>query len=115
MPCLTEVKEHGKVDGVRVAAMMQSTFEGAGTPRYTSWAIAPAIGGWDRWLERRLVVERQRTEVTERDFRVPDQDHVAVQEQKEDGGRDDAEEDLRLDHGDEDGREPHSRNQSQSV
>jgi hypothetical protein len=36
---LTEVKEQGKVDGVRVAAMMQSTFEGAGTPRYTSWVI----------------------------------------------------------------------------
>ena len=89
MPCLTEVKEHGKVDGVRVAAMMQSTFEGARTPRYTSWVIAPAVGDWDRWIEWRLVVERQRAEVTERGFRVPDKGHVAVQEQKEDGGRDD--------------------------
>lgn len=36
---LTELKERGKVDGVRVAAMMQSTCEGAGLPRYTSWVI----------------------------------------------------------------------------
>ena len=36
---LTEVKEHGKVDGVRIAALMQSTFEGVGLPRYTSWVI----------------------------------------------------------------------------
>jgi hypothetical protein len=69
---LTEVKEHGKVDGVRVAAMMQSTFEGAGTPRYTSWVIVSAAGEWDRWLEWRLVVGRQRAEMAERGFRVPD-------------------------------------------
>ena len=36
---LTEVKEHGKVDGVRVAALMQSTIEAAGLPRYISWII----------------------------------------------------------------------------
>ena len=36
---LVEVKERGKVDGVRVAALMQSTFEGAGLPRYTIWVI----------------------------------------------------------------------------
>jgi hypothetical protein len=36
---LVEVKERGKVDGVRVAALMQSTAEGAGIPRYTSWVI----------------------------------------------------------------------------
>ena len=36
---LTEVKEHGKVDGVRVAALMQSTIEGSGVPRYISWVI----------------------------------------------------------------------------
>ena len=36
---LVEVKERGKVDGVRVAALMQSTVEGAGIPRYTSWVI----------------------------------------------------------------------------
>ena len=70
---LTEVKEHGKVDGVRVAAMMQSTFEGAGTPRYTSWIIVSAqVDYWERWAEWRLVVGRQRAEVTEHGFRVPE-------------------------------------------
>ena len=70
---LTEVKEHGKVDGVRVAAMMQSTFEGAGTPRYTSWIIVSVqVDYWERWAEWRLAVGRQRAEVTEHGFRVPD-------------------------------------------
>ncbi len=70
---LTEVKEHGKVDGVRVAAMMQSTFEGAATPRYTSWVIVSArVDYWESWAEWRLVVGRQRAEVTERGFRLPE-------------------------------------------
>jgi hypothetical protein len=69
---LTEVKEHGKVDGVRVAAMMQSTFEGMGTPRYTSWVIVSAHVDWEKWAEWRLVVGRQRAVVTERGFRVPE-------------------------------------------
>ena len=45
---LTEVKEHGKVDGVRVAALMQSVFEGAGLPRYTSWIIVSAHVDWEK-------------------------------------------------------------------
>ena len=45
---LTEVKEQGKVDGVRVAAVMQSTFEGAGLPRYTSWVIVSAHADWEK-------------------------------------------------------------------
>lgn len=69
---LTEVKEHGKVDGVRVAAMMQSTVEGGGIPRYTSWVIVSAHVDWEKWAEWRLVVGRQRAEVTEHGFRVPD-------------------------------------------
>jgi hypoxanthine phosphoribosyltransferase len=70
---LTEVKERGKVDGVRVAALMQSTFEGAGMPRYTSWVIVSApLDSWEKWAEWRLVVARQRAEVTERGFRVPE-------------------------------------------
>jgi hypothetical protein len=70
---LVEVKEHGKVDGVRVAAMMQSTFEGAGMPRYTSWVIVSARADhWDEWAEWRLVVGRQRAEITERGCRVPE-------------------------------------------
>ena len=69
---LTELKERGKVDGVRVAAMMQSTFEGAGLPRYTSWVIVSAHADWESWAEWRLVVGRRRAEVTEHGFRVPD-------------------------------------------
>ena len=69
---LTEVKEQGKVDGVRVAAMMQSTFESAGTPVYTSWVIVSAHVDWEKWAEWRFVVGRQRAEVTEQGFRVPD-------------------------------------------
>ena len=69
---LTEVKEQGKVDGVRVAAMMQSTFEGAGIPRYTSWVIVSAHVDWEKWAEWRLVVGRRRAEMTEHGFRVPD-------------------------------------------
>jgi hypothetical protein len=69
---LTEVKEHGKVDGVRVAAMMQSTFECAGLPRYTSWVIVSAHVDWEKWAEWRLVVGRQRGEVTERGYHVPE-------------------------------------------
>ena len=69
---LTEVKEQGKVDGVRVAAMMQSTFEGAGLPRYTSWVIVSAHVDWEKWAEWRLVVGRQRGEVSERGCHVPE-------------------------------------------
>ena len=68
---LVEVKEQGKVDGVRVAALMQSTFEAAGAPRYTSWVIVSACVDWEKWAEWRLVVGRQRAEVTEQGFRVP--------------------------------------------
>ena len=70
---LTELKERGKVDGVRVAAMMQSTFEGAGLPRYTSWVIVSArVDHWEEWAEWRFVVGRQRAAVTEHGFRVPE-------------------------------------------
>ena len=69
---LVEVKEHGKVDGVRVAALMQSTVEGAGVPRYTSWVIVTGRADWESWTEWRLVVGRQRAEITEHGFRVPD-------------------------------------------
>lgn len=68
---LAEVKERGKVDGVRVAALMQSTFEGAGLPRYTSWVIVSAPMEWETWAEWRLVVGRQRAEIAEGGSRVP--------------------------------------------
>ncbi len=78
---LTEVKEHGKVDGVRVAAMMQSTFESAGLPRYTSWVIVSArVDHWEQWAEWRLVVGRQRAEVTEHGCRVPEKLVVLTEE-----------------------------------
>ncbi len=69
---LTEVKEQGKVDGVRVAAMMQSTFEGSASPRYTSWVIVSAHVDWEKWAEWRFVVGRQRGEITEHGYRVPE-------------------------------------------
>ncbi len=36
---LTEVRERGKVDGVRVAPLIQSVTEGGGLPRYTAWIV----------------------------------------------------------------------------
>jgi hypothetical protein len=69
---LVEVKERGKVDGVRVAALMQGTVEGAGIPRYTSWVIVSAhVDYWEKWAEWRLVAGRQRAEITEHGFRSP--------------------------------------------
>jgi hypothetical protein len=77
---LVEVKEHGKVDGVRVAALMQSVFEGAGVPRYTSWIIVSAHVDWEKWAEWRLVVGRQRAEVSEHGCRVPEKLAVLTEE-----------------------------------
>ena len=68
---LTEIKEAGKIDGVRVAAMLQSTTEGGGIPRYTSWVVVSAQVDWEKWAEWRLLVGRQRAEVTEHGLRVP--------------------------------------------
>jgi hypothetical protein len=66
------VKERGKVDGVRLAALMQSATEGAGTPRYTSWVIVSAHVDWELWAEWRLLVGRQRAALTEDGFQVPE-------------------------------------------
>jgi hypothetical protein len=68
---LTEVKERSKADGIRVAALMQSSIEGAGIPRYTSWVIVSAPLDWETWAEWRLVVGRQRAEVTDQGFCPP--------------------------------------------
>ena len=43
---LGELKERGKVYGVRVAALLQSVTEGTGVPRYTSWVIVSAHVDW---------------------------------------------------------------------
>jgi hypothetical protein len=69
---LVEVKERGKGDGVRVAALMQSNVEGAGLPRYTSGVIVCAPLDWETWAEWRLVVGRQRAGITEHGCGVPD-------------------------------------------
>jgi len=69
---LAEVKAHGPRDAVRVAALMQSTVEGAGLPRYTSWVIVSGRVAGERWAEWRLVAGRQRAEITEHGFRVPE-------------------------------------------
>jgi len=68
---LTEVKEQGKLDGVRVEAMVKRAPEGAGIQRYASWVVVTADGDWGQWLEWRLLVGRQRGEVTEEGCRVP--------------------------------------------
>jgi hypothetical protein len=68
---LAEVKAQDQVDAVRVAALMHSAVEGAGTPRYTSWVIVSAGGDAVPWAEWRLAVGRQRAEITEGGFRVP--------------------------------------------
>ena len=77
---LTEVKERGKVDGVRVAAMMSSTIE-AGLPTYTGWIIVSVHGDcFDTWVEWRLATGRQRAEITEKGDRVPDKLSVFTEE-----------------------------------
>jgi hypothetical protein len=78
-----EVRERGKVDGVRLAALMQSVTEGAGTPRYTSWVIVSASVDWETWAEWRLLVGRQRAEITEHGFRVPERLAALTQERLE--------------------------------
>jgi hypothetical protein len=69
---LGEVRERGKVDGVRLAAVMQSTTEDSGTPRYTSWVIVSAQVDWEKWTEWRLLVGRQRAALTGDGFQVPE-------------------------------------------
>jgi len=68
---LGEVSAHGPDDGVRVAALMQSTVEGVGMPRYTSWVIVSGRVAGEQWAEWRLVVGRQRAEITEHGVGVP--------------------------------------------
>ena len=69
---LGEVRDAGKADGVRLAAVMQSAVEGAGTLRYTSWVIVSAEVDWQKWTEWRLLVGRQRAALTEDGFQVPE-------------------------------------------
>jgi hypothetical protein len=69
---LTEVKEQGKVDGLRVAALVQSTLTPTMTaPLYASWIVVAAALGGGAWAELRMLVGRQRAELTERSYPVP--------------------------------------------
>ena len=68
---LAEVKEHAKLDGVRVAVLMQSTVGADAAPRYTSWIVVSAPTDWNRWTEWRLLVSRGRAEVSEQGCVVP--------------------------------------------
>jgi len=68
---LTEVKAEGKLDGVRVAAMIQRSPDRPGVPTYACWVVVTAHVDWGQWAEWRLLVGRQRGEVTEQGCCVP--------------------------------------------
>src|SRR5262245_51531811 len=57
---------------VRVAALMQSTMTLAmAAPLYASWIVVTAALEGGTWAEWRILVGRQRAELTERSFPVP--------------------------------------------
>src|SRR5262249_54874449 len=68
---LGEVSAHGPVDEVRVAALMASTVE-AGRPIYTGWVIVSGRVADGEWAEGRRSAGRQRGEITEHGYGVPD-------------------------------------------
>ncbi len=68
---LAEVKDHAKLDGVRVAVLMQSMVGTDPAPRYASWIVVSAPLDWTRWTEWRLLVSRGRAEVNEQGCVVP--------------------------------------------
>jgi hypothetical protein len=76
---LTEVKEAGKVDGVRVAVLLQSTTEGRGVPRYTGWVAVTTPLDWGQWAEWRCLVGRGLAAVGEHGCAVPSWLQVAVE------------------------------------
>ena len=69
---LTDLKERLAPDWVHMAALVQSTAEGSGAPVYTSWIVVTTEVARDRWAEWRLLVGRQRGEVTEAGPRAPE-------------------------------------------
>ena len=80
---LSEIRERGKVDGIRLAAVMQSTTEDGGTLRYTAWVIVSGQMDWEKWAEWRLLVGRQRAALTEDGFQVPERLAMLTQERLE--------------------------------
>jgi len=69
---LTDLKERLAPDWVHMAALQQSAAKGAGVPLYTSWILVTTELTRDRWAEWRLLVGRQRGEITESGPRVPE-------------------------------------------
>ena len=69
---LTDLKERWSPDWVHMAALLQSSVEGSGAPVYTSWIVVTTEVGPDRWAEWRLLVGRQRAEITESGPRAPE-------------------------------------------
>ncbi|HUE95238.1 MAG TPA: hypothetical protein VMN39_01175 [Longimicrobiaceae bacterium] len=68
---LAEVRERGKVDAVRVAAMLQCARDEQETPIYMSWIVVTAPIGWDQWAEWRLLVGRVPAELIDGILRLP--------------------------------------------
>ncbi len=67
---LEEVETGGQA--VRVAALMQSAMTPAMTaPLYASWIVVTAALAGGSWAEWRILVGRQRAELTERSYPVP--------------------------------------------
>lgn len=67
---LEEVKTGGQP--VRVAALIQSTMTPAmAAPLYASWIVVTAALEGGAWAEWRILVGRQRAELTERSYPVP--------------------------------------------
>jgi hypothetical protein len=69
---LTDLKERVAPDWVHMAALLQSAAEGSGVPLYTSWIVVTTEVPRDRWAEWRLLVGRQRGEITESGSRAPE-------------------------------------------
>jgi hypothetical protein len=69
---LTDLKERLRPDWVHMAALLQSTVDSSGIPIYTSWIIVTTDVDRDRWAEWRLLVGRQRGELTDAGTRPPE-------------------------------------------
>jgi hypothetical protein len=69
---ITDLKERWQPDWVHMAALQESAIDSSGTPIYTSWIILTPEVDRDRWAEWRLLVGRQRGELTESGPRPPE-------------------------------------------
>ena len=69
---ITDLKERWQPDWVHMAALQESAIDASGTPIYTSWIFVTSEVDRDRWAEWRLLVGRQRGELTESGPRAPE-------------------------------------------